>query len=92
MRVIWTQEAANDLESIVNHIRKDSVDAAQRVAKEIFDTVMALPSFPYRGRKREEDAGREIVFAPWPYIAAYEVIGNELYVKAIRHTSRDWPR
>lgn len=89
MRVVWTQEAADDLESIVNHIRRDSPDAAQRVAKEIFDTIMSLPSTPFRGRKREENAGREIVFALWPYIAVYELIDERLYVKAIRHTSRD---
>jgi addiction module RelE/StbE family toxin len=88
MRVIWTYQAAEDLESIVNYIKQDNPEAARRVAKEIFDTVMTLPLFPYRGRKREEDAGREVVFAPWPYIAVYEVVGNDLYIKAIRHTSR----
>jgi plasmid stabilization system protein ParE len=91
MKVVWTEGAADDLEAIVMHIQRDSPDAARRVAKEIFDTIMTLPSLPHRGRKRMEDAGREIVFAPWPYVAVYEVIGEKLYVKAIRHTSRDWP-
>ena len=90
MRVIWTQEAADDLESIVNHIKQDSHDAARRVAKEIFDTIADLRFLPFRGRKREEDISREIVFAPWPYVAVYEVVGTDLYVKAIRHTARDW--
>jgi toxin ParE1/3/4 len=92
MRVIWTQEAEDDLESIVNHIQKDSPAAAHRVAKEIFETVMSLPSVPFRGRKRVEDKGREIIFAPWPYIAVYEVVGQNLYIKAIRHSSQDRTR
>ena len=90
MKVIWTEHAADDLESIVNQIRKDSPEAARRLAKEIFDTIMTLPALPLRGRKREEDAGRELVFAPWPYIVVYEVVETNLYIKAIRHTSRDW--
>jgi plasmid stabilization system protein ParE len=92
MKVVWTQGAADDLESIVVHIRRDSPDAARRVAKVIFDTIMSLPSTPFRGRRRTEDAGREIVFTPWPYIAVYEVVGEILYVKAVRHTSRSWDR
>ena len=90
MKIIWTQAAADDLESIVNHIRKKSPEAARRDAKEIFDTMMTLPDLPFRGRKREEDAGREVIFAPWPYIAVYEIVEANLYIKAIRHTSRDW--
>ncbi len=88
MKVIWSEAAANDLESIVRHISRDSPEAARRVAKEIFDIVMSLPSLPFRGRKREEDSAREIVFAPWPYVAVYEIVGDKLYVKAVRHTAR----
>jgi toxin ParE1/3/4 len=89
MRVIWTTGAADDLASIVEYIASDSPDAGHRVAKVIFDTIQKLPSLPFRGRKRDEDGGREIIFAPWPYVAVYEVVGDKLYVKAIRHTSRD---
>lgn len=91
MRVVWSEAAAKDLESIVRHIGIDSPEAARRVAKEIFATVMSLPSLPFRGRKREEDSAREIVFAPWPYVAVYEVLEDKLYIKAVRHTARDWP-
>lgn len=89
MRVIWSEGAADDLASIVRHIGEDSPEAARRVAEEIFDIVMSLPSLPFRGRKREEDSAREIVFAPWPYVAVYEIVEDKLYVKAVRHTARD---
>ena len=90
MKVTWTEQAADDLESIANHIRKDSAETARRVAKKIFDIIMSLPALLLRGRKREGDAGRELVLAPWPYIAVYEVVETNLYIKAIRRTSRDW--
>ena len=64
MKVIWTEGAVDDLSGIVRHISHDSPDAGRRVAKEIFSTLMSLPSLPFRGRKREEDASLEIIFAP----------------------------
>jgi len=90
-KVRWTANAANDLASIVNYIRKDNPDAARRVAKTIFDGVSELRTFPSRGRIGMVDNTRELIFAPWPYIAVYEVLEEEVQVLRIRHTSRDWP-
>ena len=89
MRVIWTQAAADDLEAIVEYIYRSSPDAAARVAAHIFDTIVMLASFPQRGKKRDEDDSREIVFVPWPYVAVYQIVHDGLIVEAIRHTSRD---
>ena len=44
MRVRWTKTAADDLEKIVEFIKKDDHEAARRVAKTIFDAVAALRS------------------------------------------------
>ena len=90
-KVRWTANAANDLASIVNYIRKDNPDASRRVAKTIFDGVSELRTFPSRGRIGLVDNTRELVFAPWPYIAVYEVFEDEVQVLRIRHASRDWP-
>ena len=43
------------------------------------------------GRKRATDNSREFVFAPWPYVAVYEVIEGKVYIKGVRHTARDAP-
>lgn len=91
MRVRWTANAANDLASIVNYIRKDNPEAARRVAKTIFDGVSELRTFPSRGRVGIVDDTRELVFAPWPYIAVYEIVDDQVRVLRIRHASRDWP-
>jgi len=52
---------------------------------------MSLRNMPNRGRARERDTARELVFAPWPYVALYEVVGDKVFIKAICHTSWDWP-
>jgi plasmid stabilization system protein ParE len=78
MKIIWTLGAANDL-----------TEAGRRVAKVIYDQTMSLASMPYRGRKRISDSARELVFAPWPYVAVYEIIEEKIYIEGIRHTSRE---
>jgi toxin ParE1/3/4 len=89
VRLVWTQEAADDLEAIMEYISRDSPEAALRLARHLFSILDSLPSLPFRGCKRDEDGGRESVFVPWPYVAVYEVVGESIFVKAIRHTSRD---
>jgi plasmid stabilization system protein ParE len=90
MKVVWTEGAAQDLTEIVDYIADDSPEAARRVAKHIFDALMKLQSTPYIGRKRTADSSRELVFAPWPYVAVDEVIGDAIYIKGVRHTARNW--
>lgn len=92
MRVRWTTNAADDLNRIIDRIREDDKPAAaQSVAKTIFTTVAALRTFPYRGRLGLAPGTRELVFAPWPYIAVYEIIGDHVQILRIRHASQDWP-
>lgn len=91
MRVIWTESASDDLTAIVDFISTDDPAAGRRVAKEIFDRIMSLVDAPYRGRKRSTDESREIVFAPWPYVAIYSVIEDKIFVLHVRHTARLWP-
>jgi toxin ParE1/3/4 len=91
MRVRWTSNAADDLARIVDYIRRDNPSAAQRVAKTIYSAVADLRRFPHRGRIGLAENSRELVFAPWPYVAVYEVIDDQVQVLRIRHTSQNWP-
>ncbi len=90
-RVRWTIRAAEDFTRIVERIREDNPNAAQRVAETIYNGVAALRAFPNRGRIGLISETRELVFAPWPYIAVYEIVEDHVQVLRIRHTSQDWP-
>jgi toxin ParE1/3/4 len=90
MRVLWPTNA-NDLAHIIERIREDNPAAAQRVAQTIYNAVAALKTSPYRGRIGLANDTRELLFAPWPYIAVYEILQNQVHVLRVRHASRDWP-
>lgn len=91
MRVRWTLNAANDLTQIVERIREDNPSAAQHVAQTIYKGVAALRTFPKRGRIGLASDTRELVFAPWPYIAVYEIGDDQVHVLRIRHAAQNWP-
>jgi plasmid stabilization system protein ParE len=83
MKIVWTASAANDLTEIVDYISRESPEAARRAAK------ISLALMPNRGRRRSTDDARELVFAPWPYVAVYEIIDDIVFIAGIRHTARD---
>ena len=91
MRVRWTTDAADDLARIVEYIREDNPSAAHRIARTIYEGVASLGTMPERGRTGRAPSTRELVFAPLPYVAVYEINEGEVKVLRIRHTSQDWP-
>jgi len=90
MRVRWTTDAADDLERICDHIAETSSDSARRVARTIVEGVESLHTFPNRGRPGRVEGTRELVFAPLPFVAVYEV-HDEVQVLRILHGAQQWP-
>ena len=91
MRVRWTSDAAADLSRIVERIRAENPKSALHVARTIYNSIADLKKFPKRGRIGLVENTRELVFAPWPYLAVYEIVEDQIQVLRIRHASRNWP-
>src|SRR3974377_127362 len=102
MPVRWTRNAANDLTRIVERIqangraskrsaRKASKIIAKRVVRKMYTAIGELSKFPQRGRIGLVSNTRELSLLPWPYIAVYEILQEQVHVLRIRHTSQDWP-
>ena len=90
MRVRWTTDAADDLERICDYIAESSSDSARRVAKAIVEGIASLQTVPNRGRPGRVEGTRELVFAPLPFVAVYEV-HEEAQVLRILHGAQHWP-
>ena len=91
MEVRWSPEAADDLERIVGHIRRENPRAARTVADRIFQRCASLETFPNRGRIGRIAQTRELVLAPLPFIIVYRVQWDAVEIVRIYHTSQDWP-
>ena len=90
MRIRWTSDAANDLESIVIYILRENPAAARSVAQTILEAVAALKNFPRMGRPGHVEGTRELLFASLPYIAIYSVKNDVVEVLHIFHAAQDW--
>jgi toxin ParE1/3/4 len=91
MRVRWTTDAADDLEHICDYIARDRPAAGRCVAKEITNAVGGLSTFPNRGRAGRVEGTRELVLAPLPFVAVYEVQEAQIILLRILHGAQRWP-
>ena len=92
MEIRWSLPAAEDLERICERIERDNPEAARRVARTIYDGCAKLKDFPRLGRASIRMLGRrELVFAPLPYIAVYQIVEQTVEISRIFHGAQDWP-
>ncbi|MGO9337681.1 MAG: type II toxin-antitoxin system RelE/ParE family toxin [Terracidiphilus sp.] len=68
-QIRWTTEAADQLETAVNHIQQDNPTAARNVAQALIDRIEQLAAFPSLGRLGEVKGTRELVSPP--YVVVY---------------------
>lgn len=93
-RVVFTEDAENDLEDIVTYIAKhDSPRAAQYVLSRILKIADSLVVVPTRGtpprelRALGDQEYRQIFFKPYRLI--YRVIGDQVVIYVITDGRRD---
>jgi toxin ParE1/3/4 len=91
VEIRWSPEAAEDLENIVNRIRRDNPQAARQVAVRLHNSCAGLESFPNRGRSGRIADTRELVLAPLPYIVVYRVKTDAVEIVRIYHSAQNWP-
>lgn len=85
-RVIWTDEAIENLEQIVEYVEVFNPDVAARLAERIIFVVDSLSEFPDRGRPVE--SGLREVTTLVPYIVRYRITGKNVEIIRIRHSAR----
>ena len=88
MRIRWTTSAADQLESIVSHIRKDNPEIARVAAQTILGRVAELQTFPAMGRPGEREGTRELISPP--YVIVYRIHEDVAEILHIWHGAQDW--
>ncbi len=88
-RLRWTAHARDDLQSIAEHIRRDSPQAAMATVERLLSSANRLALFPESGRvcpEFREGPYREVVSGQYRVI--YRLDGEIVYVTAVVHAAR----
>ncbi len=91
-RIVWTEPAVSDLDSIHAYISRDSSVYADSVLAEIFEASDRLIDYPESGRVVPEigdNAVRELIVGN--YRVMYERCCGSIRVLAVIHGARQFP-
>lgn len=85
-RVIWLEEAVEQLDGIIAYIEQFDPDAARRMAERLISLGESLAAFPHRGRSKAHGV-HELATAA-PYILRYRVFDDRVMILGVRHSAR----
>jgi len=93
VRLVWNDDALDDLERIKDYIERDDPYAAARVVLRLHNGIEQLAIFPNIGRTGRVPDTRELVFSDLRYIAVYQIYPNRNVVEVLTiiHTARKYP-
>ena len=86
LKVVWSPEAIEDVESIAQYIDRDSEFYARAVATRIIQTARSIESFPWMGRvvpELEDEKMRERLV--YSYRVVYQMQANRILIVAVIH-------
>ena len=90
MNIIWSPDAANDLETAVEYLAERNADAANRLAHGILTLVEHLANAPLEGPKHTLTTGERVRGWPYPPFRVYYQRGvGSFHVLRIYHQRRD---
>ena len=93
-KIIWSDEAIADLQSICTYIARDNPEAAERIGNGILNHVLILASFPHIGPPYPRGAKgplREIVFRSYRIFYDVSEDPRRVDILHIWHGAREEP-
>ncbi len=90
MKIVWTEDALQQLDEARDYIEIENPRAAARLIDQIETSVNRLRVFPFLGRSGFRPTTRELVIPNTPYIVVYLVQGDDVYILAVIHGATDW--
>ena len=91
-RLVFTEPAERDLDSIIEYIAHDNPHAAEQVYRAIVEAAERLTGFPAMGRAGRVPGTREFPVSSLPYVIVYQASADVVTIVAVFHTSRDLAR
>ncbi len=91
MNIVWSPEAANDLEQLFEYIHEDSPEYAVSVYQRMMTQIENLIDQPHIGRPGRVAGTRELIITGASYIIPYRIKDRRVEIIRIYHTARIWP-
>ena len=91
MRIRWLKTALRNLDEEASYIATDDPVAAGKVVERVLGAVARLAHHPAMGRPGRIPGTRELVVPATRYLVPYRVVGDEIQVLRVFHTSRRPP-
>ena len=91
-KVVWSDEAKQELKAAWKYIREDSPQNADKVRDDIVNATRTLPSYPERfapDKFKTGNDGTYRAFEKHRYRVAYRILETEIQILRVRHTSRE---
>ena len=85
-RVVWSDEAMENVAEITSYVRDFSPVAAARLEMQFVAVAESLATYPERGRPIGR--GRRELLVVWPYVIRYVLVSDEARILSIRHGAR----
>ena len=85
-KIIWSQNAIFDIESIAEFISRDSEDRASLFILRLMESTKRLVEFPFSGRIIPEinnTLKREIIYGS--YRIMYQIENDEIFITGVLH-------
>ena len=91
MKVRWTVPAAQQLEQAYYYVADANPGAAEEIAQRVIDITEMLGKHPGAGRGGRVAGTREFSVPETPFIVAYSVSDEIVWILAVYHGARTWP-
>lgn len=92
MKVRWTIQAADDLQSVHEHLNGRNPQAADALVEGILSDVETLERYIHLGRAGRIDGTRELVVTGTPIIVSYRLWKNQIEILGVLDAARKWPK
>ena len=90
LRLEWTDEAADDLQRIVDYISHYDLDAALKLRHRVMACAERLTDFPYMFTRGRVPGTREALAHP-NYILVYRVEADAVEILSVLHARQQYP-
>lgn len=91
MNVRWTVPALEQLEQAYHYIAESNPGAAEEISQHVVDTTQMLGKHTGAGRNGRVAGTREFAVPDTPFVIAYSVKDEFVWILAVYHGARKWP-